>query len=170
MLPEVAELGHLPAGDIVGHRHARQFDDAALDGIHERKVAHGPGKQGALSVARAAQEERRGRQVDHTGHTEFTRHHLQAGDPDARRLVVLLGLLSVVALQIAVVFFPWLLAIAMVGFVVDDQDVFQAHEFRHDALQHLPLGFERVQRLTPTLEQARPPLESSSRSRSLKAW
>jgi len=28
-------FGNVPAGDIVGHRHARQFDDAALNGIHE---------------------------------------------------------------------------------------------------------------------------------------
>ena len=71
----------------------------------------------------------------------------------ARRLVVLLGLLSVVALQIAVVVLPWLLAVAMVGFVVDDQDVLHAHELGHDALHHLPLGFERVQRLAAALEQ-----------------
>ena len=39
---------------------ARQFDDPALDGIHEREVTHGPRKQGAFQVARASQEEGRG--------------------------------------------------------------------------------------------------------------
>jgi len=46
MLPEVPEHGHLPAGDVVRHRHARQFDDAAFDGVHQGEVVHRPGKEG----------------------------------------------------------------------------------------------------------------------------
>ena len=64
VLPQVAEHRHLVAGDVVGDRHARQLDDAALDGVHQREVAHRPGEQRAFGVARAAQEERRGGQVD----------------------------------------------------------------------------------------------------------
>ena len=67
VLPEVAEHGHLAAGDVVGHRHARQLDDAALDGVHQREVAHGPGEERALGIAGAAQEEGRGREVDDAG-------------------------------------------------------------------------------------------------------
>ena len=64
VLPEVAEHRHLAAGDVVGDRHARQLDDAALDGVHQREVAHRPGEQRALGVAGAAQEEGRGGEVD----------------------------------------------------------------------------------------------------------
>ena len=53
VLPQVAELGHVAAGDVVGHRHAGQLDDAALDGVHEREVAHRPGKQRALRCSRS---------------------------------------------------------------------------------------------------------------------
>ena len=50
MLPEIAELGHLFAGDVVGDRNARQFYDAALDGVHERELVHGPRKQRTFRV------------------------------------------------------------------------------------------------------------------------
>ncbi|MNK95194.1 hypothetical protein D3C87_1154200 [compost metagenome] len=60
VLPELAVDGHFRAGDVVGHRHAWQFDDAAFDGIHQRKIAHRPGKQCAFHVAGAGQEEWRG--------------------------------------------------------------------------------------------------------------
>ena len=64
-----------------------------------------------------------------------------------------------------------LLAVAVVGLVVEDQDVLQAHQVGHDALDHLAFGFERVQLLRRGPGAGtRPPLESSSRSRSLKAW
>ncbi len=51
VFPQIAEHGHLFAGDIVGHGDARQFDYAALDGVHERKVAHRPGEKDALGIA-----------------------------------------------------------------------------------------------------------------------
>ena len=105
VLPEVAEHRHLVAGDVVGHRHARQLDDAALDGVHEREVAHRPREQRALGVARAAQEEWRGRQVDDAGEAELAVDGFEAGNPEAGGLVVLLGLLLVVALQILVIVF-----------------------------------------------------------------
>ena len=46
-----------------------------------------------------------------------------------------------------------LLAVAVVGFVVEDQDVLQAHQVGHDALEHLAFGFERVQFFAAALEQ-----------------
>ena len=67
VFPQIAEHRHLLAGDVVGHGHARQFDDAAFDGVHQREVAHRPGEQRALGIARAAQEKRCGRQVDDAG-------------------------------------------------------------------------------------------------------
>ena len=55
------------AGDVVGHRHAWELDDAALDGVHQREVAHRPGEQRAFGVARAAQEEWRGGEIEDGG-------------------------------------------------------------------------------------------------------
>ena len=76
-----------------------QLDDAALDGVHEREVAHRPGEQRALGVAGAAQEERRGREVDDAGDAELAVDGFEAGNPEAGGLVVLLGLLLLVALR-----------------------------------------------------------------------
>ena len=39
----------------------------------------------------------------------------------------------------------WLLAVAMVRLVVEHQDVLDAHQVRHDTLEHLPFGFSGVQ-------------------------
>ena len=67
VLPEIAEDGQLVAGDVFGHRNARQFDDAALDGVHEGEVAHSPGKERAFGITRAAQEEGCGGEIDDAG-------------------------------------------------------------------------------------------------------
>lgn len=103
VLPELAVDGHFRAGDVVGHRHARQFDDAAFDGVHQREVAHRPGKQRTFHVARTGQEERRGRQVDHLLQTQLAVDCLQTGNPQARGFVlvldVFLGRLEVIAGQ-----------------------------------------------------------------------
>ncbi|MNK95195.1 hypothetical protein D3C87_1154210 [compost metagenome] len=43
----------------------------------------------------------------------------------------------------------------MVRFVVDGEDILQSHQFRHDSLEHLALGFQRVQLAAGTaLQQA----------------
>jgi hypothetical protein len=124
VLPQVAEHRHLAAGDVVGDRHARQLDDAAFDGVHQREVAHRPGEQRALGVAGAAQEERRGRQVVDRCDAQLALDGFETGDPQAGGLVVLLGLLLVVALEVAdlgrrqIIGFS---AIAVMGLVVEDQ-------------------------------------------------
>ena len=172
VLPQVAEHRHLVAGDVLGHRHARQLDDAALDGVHQREVAHRPREQRAFGVAGAAQEERRRRQVDDAADAELAVDRLQAGNPQAGGFVVLFGFLLVVALQRLVVRVVRLLAVAVVRLVVDDEDVLHAHQVGHDALEHLAFGLQRVRISSPVrpLSSWRPPLESSMRSRSLKAW
>ena len=71
VLPEIPEHRHLRAGNVVGDRHARQLDDAALDGVHEGEVAHGPWEEGAFGIAGAAKEEGRGGEVDHAGEPEL---------------------------------------------------------------------------------------------------
>ena len=145
VLPEVAEHRHLVAGDVLGHGDARQLDDAALDGIHEREVAHRPGEQRALGIAGAAQEERRRGQVDDAAEAELAVHGFEAGNPEAGRLVVLLGFLFLVALQILVVGLFRLLPVAVVRLVVDDEDVLHAHQVGHHPLEHLAFGFLRVE-------------------------
>ena len=102
VLPQVAEHRHVVAGDVLGHGDAWQLHDAALDGVHEREVAHRPREERSLGVARPAQEEGRRGEVDHAREPELAVHRLQAGDPEAGGLVVPLGLLSVVALQVVV--------------------------------------------------------------------
>ena len=63
-----------------------------------------------------------------------------------------------------------LFAVAVVRLVVEDEDVLHTHQVGHDPLEHLAFGFERVQFLADgPCSSARPPLESSIRSRSLKA-
>jgi hypothetical protein len=47
---------HIVARDVFRHLDARQLDDAAFDGIHERDVAHRPGEQSAFGVAGATKE------------------------------------------------------------------------------------------------------------------
>ena len=153
VLPEVAEHRHLVAGDVVGDRDARQLHDAALDRVHEREVAHRPREERALGVARAAEEERRGREVDDAREAELAVHRLEAGDPEAGGLVVLLGLLPLVALEVLVVLVGRLLAVAVVRLVVEDEDVLHAHQVGHDALEHLAFGLERVELLAAALEQ-----------------
>ena len=145
VLPKIAEHWHLVAGDVFRHRHARQFDDAALDGVHEREVAHRPREQRALGVAGAAQEERRRRQIDHAAKAELAVHRFKAGNPEPCGLVILLGLFLLVAFQIFVVRVVGLFAIAVVRLVVDDEDVFHTHQVGHDALEHLAFGFECLQ-------------------------
>ena len=45
----------------------------------------------------------------------------------------------------------------MVSLVVQDQDLLHPHQVRHDPLEHLPLGFERLEIFTgPPLEQGPP--------------
>jgi hypothetical protein len=58
----------------------------------------------------------------------------------------------------------------VVGLVVEHEDVLHAHQVGHDPLEHLAFGLERLQLLAAALGAARPPLDSSMRSRSLKAW
>ena len=60
VFPQIAKHRHLGTGDVVGHWHAWQFDNAAFNGVHQRKVAQSPGEQGALGITRAAQKEGRG--------------------------------------------------------------------------------------------------------------
>ena len=94
--------------------------------------------------------------IDDAAETELAVDGFEAGDPEARGLVVLFGLLPVVALQILIVVGLRLLAVAVVRLVVDDQDVLHAHQVGHHPLEHLAFGLLRVQFIArAALKQAR---------------
>ena len=145
VLPEIAKLGHLLARQVVGHGHTRQLDDAAFDGVHQREIAHGPGKQRAFDVAGTAEKKWRGRQVHDSGKSQLPVDGLQPVDPQSRSLLVFFGFLALVTLERSFVGAAGFFAVAVVGLVVDGHDVLQAHQFRHDPLQHLALGFQCAQ-------------------------
>ena len=103
VFPEIAEHGHLAAGDVVGDRDARQLHDAAFDGVHEREIAHRPREERAFGVAGAAQEERRRGEIDDARDAELAVDRFEAGNPEPGGFVVLLGFLLLVAFQIVFV-------------------------------------------------------------------
>ena len=152
VLPQVTKLGHIVAGDIVGHRHAGQLDDPALDGIHQREVAHSPREESALGITRSAQEKWSRRQVNDPVQAQLAVNDLQTGNPDPRGLVVLFGFLLLVAGQIHF-FLHGLFAVAVMRLVVKHHDVFQPHQAGHHALQHLPFRFQRIKRLAVPLKE-----------------
>ena len=154
LLPENAELGRVAVGDVVGDRHARQLDDAALDGVHEGEVADGPGEKGTFAVAGAAQEEGRGGEVDDARNADFALDRFEAGDPDAGGLVVLPGLLPVLAGELALfVLVARFAAVAVVALVVHDEDILHVHQVGHDALEHLAFGLLCAQRAVAAAQQ-----------------
>jgi hypothetical protein len=71
VLPEVAKDRHLVARNILGDGHAGQLHDPALDGVHEGEIAHRPREKRPFRITGAAQEEGRGREVDHTRDAEL---------------------------------------------------------------------------------------------------
>jgi len=80
-------------------------------------------------------------------------YRFESGDPQSGGLLVFLGFLFVVTLQVAFVTVTGLFAVAVVRLVVHGHDVLHAHEVRHDALEHLTLGFERLQRWSSPLKE-----------------
>ena len=80
----------------------------------------------------------------------------QTRDPQPCRLVVAFGLLAVVSLQVFIIGFGGGFAVAVVRLVVQHDVVLHAHQFWHEPLQHLPLGFTRVEFFAVPLQQ-RPP-------------
>jgi hypothetical protein len=74
------------------------------------------------------QSKRRGGEVDDAVEANLSVHGFQARNPEARRFVVFLRFLLVLALQFFVVSLFWFFTIAVVRLVVDHQDVLHAHQ------------------------------------------
>ena len=156
VLPQVAEHWHVGSRDVVRNRNTRELDDAALNGVHEREVAGGPGEQGSLGVPGATEEEGRGRQVHHLTYSKFPLDHLQPGEPHPGFLGVPVCFPLVLTSQRAFVSLSGLLPITVVSFVVEDHYVFQGHQLGHHPLHHLALGLHGLDGLARPLQQIPP--------------
>ena len=82
----------------------------------------------------------------------------EAGNPEPRGFVVLLGFLPVVTVKVVVLVLARFLAIAVVRLVVERPGHFHAHQLGHHALEHLAFGFQSAEgfRRAPAAETARP--------------
>ena len=109
-------------------------------------------EQRALGVSGTSQEEGSRRQVHDLPDAELALDDFESRYPHAGGLVVLGGLLLVVASQGALVVLARLLAVAVVPLVVQHPDILHSHETGHDALDHLPLGLQRLQLVPSALE------------------
>ena len=94
------------------------------------------GNSVAFGPARAAEEERRGRKIVNGLHADLGFHGLEPGNPDAGLLVALLGFVALVAAE-RFLFAVGLAAVAVMGFVVEDDDVLLVAQFAADAADHL---------------------------------
>jgi hypothetical protein len=109
---------------VVVDRQARDLHDAGFDGVHEREVAHHPGEDEALVVARTLEIEGRGGQVvDRLDpHLLLLADRLEALEPHAGIRVALGRFLLVLGVEDDLVGDRTVL-IAVVRFVVDDDDL-----------------------------------------------
>ena len=167
--PEVAVGGLVAGHRVVGHRHAGHLDDAGLDGVDEREIRDHPGKERAFGIAGTAQEERRGRKIIDRLHADLGFHGLDAGNPDAGLFVALLGFDAFIAGErfILAVGFA---AVAVMGFVVEDDDVLLGAQLAADAADHLVGSFGERARLPVRRESTLVSLPAATFSRSWKAW
>jgi len=89
-LPKAAVDRHIVGGDVViVDRHPGQLDDAALDRVEQREVAHDPGKEPALAIAGAGEEEWRRRKIVDAGKSDLDASTLRRWKSRPRRFVVL---------------------------------------------------------------------------------
>ena len=80
--------------------------------------------------------------VDHAGDAELAVDSFKTRKSRVvRHSLFFLGFLLLVALESVVVNLGRLFTVAVVGLVVEYEDVFESHEIGHDALNHLALGF-----------------------------
>ncbi|WP_349627596.1 hypothetical protein [Rhodopseudomonas sp. BR0G17] len=137
---------------IVRHRHARQFDDAAFDGVHQAEIGHHPGEENTFIIARAAKEERRSREVVHGAHAlrQLVVQRLYARNPQTGCFLVLGCLLLVVTRQWTFSIAAGLMPIAVMRFVVDDIHTVEVQQLAASSGEHFGVvlgrdyGFRRI--------------------------
>ena len=101
------------------------------------------GNRVPFPIARAAEEERSRRQVVEAPDADLVADGFEPRDPDPGFLVPLLGFGAIFALE-RLVLAVGLAAVAVMGLVVDDDDVLLAAEFPADAVDHLGRGLVEV--------------------------
>ena len=94
------------------------------------------GKSVPSGIPRSFQEEWGGRQVVYHLDADLGLDGLQPGDPDAGFFFALFGFLALVAGQFFFVLFH-LAAVAVMGFIVDDNDILLVAQFPADPSHHL---------------------------------
>jgi hypothetical protein len=149
MLPQIAVDDHVGLHQVVGDRHARQFDDAALDCVDQAEIGDDPREKRSFGIARATKEKRCGREVVNCAYPfcELARQGFDTVDPKPRRLFILGGFLFVVAGQSFFGVATSLVPVAMVGFVVDDVDASVIEELAAGPIKHLSIGFRGLDRI-----------------------
>src|ERR1700684_2788342 len=100
MLPEITEYGKLFTGNVVGDWDARKLYDATFNGVHQRKITHGPRKQGSLGIAGATKEKRCRGKIDDLRYPEFSFDRLKAVNPQTCRFTVFLCFQLVVGCEV----------------------------------------------------------------------
>jgi hypothetical protein len=156
MLPQIAVDRLVGGGQIVGDRNARQFDDAAFDRVHQAEIGHDPGEQGSLSVPRTMKEERRRRQIVDGAQPDLTLQRLDAADPQPSRLVVLSCLWLGLAVE-PLLFGERPLPVAVMGLVIEHDDILEREQFAAGTAEHLPVRLARFDRLRVVAGQKRAP-------------
>ena len=125
---------------IICDRDARHFDDAALDGVGQREIRDDPGKQHALAIAGTAEKERRGGQIVDRPDADLALNSFQAVDPDPRFLFQRLKLPDVVVFRFRDFHIRFRM-VAMMRFVIDDDNAFFRAECAANAPDHLAWRF-----------------------------
>jgi hypothetical protein len=138
--PQVAVRRRRPVHRVVRDRHARHLHDAALDRVDQGEVGDNPGEERPFRIPRAAQEEgRRGEVVDGLD-ADLALHRFEAADPDAGLPIALFRFPPLVTRQLLLVAVRFA-AVAVMGLVVQHDDVLLAAELPADPADHLTLGF-----------------------------
>ena len=138
--PEVPVGRLVPHHGIIGHGHPGHFDDAGLYGVDQRKIRHHPGEQGAFRETGAPQKEGGGGEIIDHFDTQLGPHRFQTGNPDAGRFFPFLRFFTFIAGELlfdAVGF----AAVAVVGFVIDNDDILFSAQLPADPAHHLLRGF-----------------------------
>jgi hypothetical protein len=132
-------FGWSPVIDVADG-HTGHLDDSHFYGVDQRKIGGHPRKERAFGIARAAQEERCGGEVIYSLHANLGFHSLAAGNPDASFFLRAFGLDAVIAGE-HFVFAVGFSAIAVMGFLVEDDDVLLTAQFAADTTHHLVRRF-----------------------------
>src|ERR1044071_4746045 len=119
---------------VIVEPHPRGLLDPRLTRVDDGEVRDGPREKGAFRPPRASKKERCCREVVHDLHADLVSNRLDAGEPDTGLLLALLGFLPIVALELGFVRRIVSAPVAMVGFVIENNDPLLVTELPTHAL------------------------------------